>query len=214
MESVSILDCMVCPLDYYIEPLKTNLYDKLLWEGTGPKNGGRIDYDQPGKLIGTWFLKSWNVDLTQDWLIACRNVLTFVYDNINNSKIVVAIGGNLMNGESDMFYIQNNAPDPANISVSSGKIVYHLMDINNGLPLDKTLLVQLIDNDTLKVELFDGTYSAAELQFTSNAKIYDRGSRTSFNVGIENILLLLITLLIIIALDYVRRVIKVYNRLI
>ncbi len=173
----------VCPLDYYIDPLQQQLLNKVYWIGAEPPNCGRIDFDQPGKLVGNWFLKSWNVNMMDDWVFVCPNLLSFVYYNINLSEVRISIGGNLINkgnNGSMICFVEENSPDPANVSVETGKVAYHLiLDTCPRKTLNQTLLVQLISENELKVELFNGTYSADEINFTANAKIYDRGSNST-----------------------------------
>lgn len=45
----------VCPLDYFEADIRDALYSKV--ERTAEPRGGKIDFDQPGKLVGGWFLE-------------------------------------------------------------------------------------------------------------------------------------------------------------
>jgi len=63
----------VCPLDYFEDNLKAALYQKV--SRTAEPRGGKIDFDQPGKLVGNWFLEN-----ITDPLGGWEKHLAFVYD--------------------------------------------------------------------------------------------------------------------------------------
>ncbi|MHA1730899.1 MAG: hypothetical protein ACTSU5_03105 [Promethearchaeota archaeon] len=171
----------VCPLDYYGDAQKSELEDHLQWSGSGAPSCGKIDYDQSGKLVGNWFLKSWDVDMNQDWTIAAQNQLAFVYYNKDTSKVMVSIGGQLFGNESGVYRVANDSTDPAEVSAGTGKVAYQLYtDPDTGpygtVPANKTVLVQVLAGDEIKVEGFTGSHAASELEFTSGAIVYDRGT--------------------------------------
>ncbi|MHA1278595.1 MAG: hypothetical protein ACTSQI_07595 [Candidatus Helarchaeota archaeon] len=194
---------VVCPIVYYTEPLKQQLTDKIWWDGIGAPNCGRIDYDQSEKLVGNWFLESWNGDFMESWETSEQYLLSFVYYNTNTSKIHLGIGAHLLNkeyNESIVCFVEGDRPDPANVTVETGKIVYHLvLDSIPQINLNQTMLVQLISEEELKVEIFNGTYTADEIEFTSKAEIYFRGinSQPEHNIKWDNFLLAILTLEII-----------------
>jgi len=194
---------IVCPISYYNEPLKQQLIDKIWWDGIGPPNCGRIDYDQPGKLVGNWFLKSWNGDFMESWEITEQYLLSFVYYNTNTSKIHLGIGAHLLNkgyNESIVCFVEGDRPDPANVTVETGKIIYHLiLDSIPQVNLNQTMLVQLISEEELKVEIFNGTYAADEIEFTSKAEIYFRGvsSQPAHNISWDSFILIILLIEII-----------------
>lgn len=90
--------------------------------------------------------------------------------------------------------MRNNIPDPAKITVESGLIKYELVDYDfyydseqwdrntlvKGLELKNsdsvygTVLVELIDNRTLKVEIFPDKVAEEVDMFSDSAKIYER----------------------------------------
>ena len=95
---------------------------------------------------------------------------------------------------SDPFGVKSNSPDPADVSVATGQILYELVDYDyydgdvrwdreslvRGLKLRNSdfvqgvVLFQLTENRRLKVEIFPDTIAAGVGTFTENAMIYVR----------------------------------------
>lgn len=163
------------PLKYYEEPLKTTLYAKVQRDGSD--KDGKIDFDTAGRLVGNWFLQglatgesSYNYD---SW----TKHLAFVYDTQYPSLIRISIGGSL--SMTGVYGVQDTATSPANVSVSSGKVSYKLygFDPNNqgkNWPNQVGLLiVQMMDDNTIKVETFSGS-AADTADYTSSALTYTR----------------------------------------
>lgn len=160
--------------------------------------GGKIDYDQQGKLIGNWFKQGvlpYFMRQKNFW----QNEIAIFYDFIDPTQIRIMIGQFAtdrvgVNG----FDVLNNAPDPATISVSSGLVKYSLVnytyvdesgqDVGNFdyLTPDKiwhvqnknsvwgVALVQMIEGRKIKFETFVGKTVDQVSGFTSNAQIYER----------------------------------------
>ncbi|RLF43584.1 MAG: hypothetical protein DRN09_04530 [Thermoplasmata archaeon] len=91
----------------------------------------------------------------------------------NTEKIRIGVGGTLAI-PATLYQVYGNTPDPADISVESGPIVYKLQGTEEfgETSLKATILVEMIDNETIKVEGFTGWVSNPT--FTENAKYYIR----------------------------------------
>lgn len=178
------------PFDYFNEPIKSQLIEKCL--RTAEPVGGKIDYDIDGRLIGSWFKENTNgyagLDPANYWV----GHLSVVYHNVDPEHIIVSLGS--YNNQPRQFGVKNNSPDPANVSVDTGQILYELVDYEyydgdvlwdreslvKGLKLRNSdyvqgvVLFQLIEDRKLKVEIFPDTTADGVGTFTENAMIYVR----------------------------------------
>lgn len=155
------------PLKYFAEPLRTTLYAMV--NRAGPDKDGKIDFDVAGRLSGNWFHESLPVQPGLDPAEGTKH-LAFVVDMVDPSAIRVSIGGTL--GMTGAFAVQAGAPDPASVSVASGKVAYRLY--NPWFPADQLglLIVEMLDDVTIRAEYFPGTAETAE--FTEAAQQYVR----------------------------------------
>ncbi|MFQ6129323.1 MAG: hypothetical protein ACE5OT_00735 [Candidatus Hadarchaeaceae archaeon] len=153
----------VSPLDYFEDNLKASLYEKV--SRTAEPRGGKIDFDQMGKLVGNWFLEN-ITDPLREW----EKHLAFVYDRDDPSQIRVSVGGTLPISVS-VYEVEGNSPDPAQVSPENGIVTYRLNEVRGGAST-ATILVQVIDDEKIKVEGFKGHLSNPT--FTLNAKYYTR----------------------------------------
>jgi len=178
------------PFDYFDATIKSQLIEKCL--RTAEPEGGKIDYDIDGRLIGSWFKENTNgyAGLAQDnyWV----GHLSVVYNSIDPEHIIVSLGS--YNNQARQFGVKSNSPDPADVSVATGQILYELVDYDyydgdmrwdreslvKGLKLRNSdfvqgvVLFQLIEDRKLKVEIFPDTTAAGVGTFTENAMIYVR----------------------------------------
>lgn len=69
------------------------------------------------------------------------------------------------------FFVQSDAPDPADVSVSSGTVRYQLFYFPQAQPAG-AMLVQMLADDRIKVETFANVSSAPD--FTDRALSYIR----------------------------------------
>jgi hypothetical protein len=180
-------------LDYFVEPIKTQLYS-LLARQVEPRIG-KIDYDIEGKLIGNWFLEGTNGyagknSVNEYW----GGHLAVVPDYIDPTLWHFSIGD--WQGQPQQFGI-NPKQDPATVDVNSGLVAYELQSseyyngdtgntwMSNEGPIRNpksrvngqvqgTVLLQLIESRKLKVETFPGKKMSDVTGFTSNAKMYER----------------------------------------
>ncbi len=160
----------VCPLDYCAEPLKTSLYEKV--GRTAEPRGGKIDFDQPGKLVGNWFAEGIDEsDPLGDW----SNHLAFVYNLYDPTQIKISIGGNL--SITGLYSVVGNFPDPADVSIETGKVCYQLQGTpmeSGGGQQEGVLIAQVVDTNRIKVDTIEGVQASSDPDFTENAKYYIR----------------------------------------
>lgn len=172
------------PIKHFPKDMQNALYAKV--RRLGPDKDGKICYDVDGKLSGNWIaqdaksfdpLKKDNYD---------SYFVSFVYGNYDPSKMTISIGndsfftsvtGNTTLQGAHVFYVQDDAVKFEDVTPSSGKQVYKLYDTGEFDPnLNQRvglLIVQMLDDQKIKIELFDDT-TADNHDFTSNAKIYVR----------------------------------------
>ena len=178
------------PFDYFNEPIKSQLIAKCL--RTAEPVGGKIDYDIDGRLIGSWFKENTNgyagLDPDNYWV----GHLSVVYHSVDPEHVIVSLGS--YNNQPRQFGVKSNSPDPADVSVETGLILYELVDYDyydgdvrwdreslvQGLKLRNSdfvqgvVLFQLIEDRRLKVEIFPDMTAAGVGTFTGNAMIYVR----------------------------------------
>lgn len=159
---------------------------------------GKIDYDQNGKLIGTWFKKGTNgysggTSGGREGYWAGH--LAIAPNFVDPSVYVVSLGSYAGAGDAQQFGIAGNAPDPATVSVATGLVKFELVQqeirtadgdiwqgqlatglhaVNNSF-VSGVVLLQLLAPHELKVEVFPGKTAAEVSAFDSNASIYTRG---------------------------------------
>ncbi len=145
-----------------------------------PDLEGRIDYDRDGRLIGTWFSQSAldaqsALRAAEPSIAASRfssvlsseldpsseigsSAVSFVYDAVQPGQIRVAIGSSLATqlGARGVRAVSWDDRDPAQTDVASGLVRYHLYRTDDATRIgqaDAVLLVQLLDAQTLRVEI-------------------------------------------------------------
>ena len=177
---------------YYEEPLKSELIKKSV--RTAPPISGKIDYDIDGRLVGNWFRAGTNGYSGSNPYQYWEGHLTIAYDYIDPTKIRISMGN--WEGKSENGAVVGNTPDPKDVSPETGLVKYELIDAHyvhaNGQLWDQetfaddirldiskpyllgTLLVQLIDKRTLKLETFPGKSASAVGGFSANAVMYER----------------------------------------
>lgn len=180
--------------DPFRQPLKSQLLKRNVRQAE--PQGGKIDYDVDGRLVGNWFEEKTGGYRGGGYGGAepyWSTHLSIVYNHLDPSLIMISIGN--MEGKPQQFAVKDNAPDPASVSVSSGLIKYELVDFDyltdEGRSWDRTsfakiskavpfgqvagvVLVQMIEDRKITFEAFPGK-TAAEIEgFTEKAKIYER----------------------------------------
>lgn len=180
-------------LDYFAEPIKTNIY-KLLARQVEPRIG-KIDYDIDGKLVGNWFLEGTNGyagagSTTQYW----DGHMAIVPDYIDPTAWHFSTGN--WNGEATQFAI-TVVKNPAVITTEDGLISYELFkyewyNSDTGKPwmsnegpiknpkmrltggVQGVVLLQMLEARKLKAETFIGKTKDQITGFTTAARTYER----------------------------------------
>ncbi len=181
----------VDPFDYFEEPARTQLLGKNL--RTAEPRGGKIDYDIDGRLVGNWFLDGVEgyAGAVGDGLPYWAAHLTIAYDHFDPAQLRVSIGAQTGIDESgcsqcgNVYAVAGNGPDPADISIASGEVKYELLGrVHVDPERVKTaadervrlgvILAQMLDDRTIKVEVFPGVTPGQVAGFTEAASIYRR----------------------------------------
>ena len=172
--------------DYLAEPLRAEILKKNMRK-TAPL-GGKIGYDVAGTLAGNWFLKGRSTAREEYW----TNNMSIVSDHLDTSQIRVSLGN--FGGYPKAYGVRGNAPDPTSVTAQSGIVAYELMKFDYYAGTQKwdglhyanvitaqntaesagTVLFQLLDDDTLKMETFPGKTPAQAASFTPAALTYER----------------------------------------
>ena len=181
----------VDPFDYFVPEVKTELLKKNL--RTAEPLGGKIDYDIDGRLIGNWFVEN-----TYGYLGVKRpdyyvTHISFAPNALDPKHFIIGLGN--YNGGGRDFGAKGNTPNPKDVDISTGIVIYELLDFehfdDSGRPWDRIsyvngltakngdvvqgfLLVQLIDKRKLKLEAFPGKTKEQVAGFTEKAVIYER----------------------------------------
>ncbi|HSX35463.1 MAG TPA: hypothetical protein VLH84_00850 [Patescibacteria group bacterium] len=152
--------------------------------------GGKIDYDIDGKLIGNWFQSGTNGYAGAGQQVADSNGqgywsshLAIVPNAITQGQIDISFGD--YQGKATQFTAKAGSPDPATVGTASGLTKYEYVPYafastpTGGVSTPSTqvvgtVLFQLTDTRTLKMEAFPGKTAAQVSGFTSAAKTYVR----------------------------------------
>lgn len=162
---------------YLADSVRSHAY--ALVRRSAPDLEGRINYDRAGRLIGTWFDANAPV-ITSPTLAAevatgspfasvrvgevdpsqalAPVAITFAYDAERPGQVRIALGRGLLSslGLNGVRAVAWEDPDPMTVGVNSGIVRYGLYNTDDeartGRP-DRSLLVQLIDAETLRVEV-------------------------------------------------------------
>jgi hypothetical protein len=180
--------------EYTAEPLKGQLL-ALTMRDAEPR-WGKIDHDQDGKLVGTWFKSGTGgyagLQNSQEGYWAGH--LSIIPDGNDPTQTDVSFGS--YKGQAQQFAVIGNQPDPATVDQSSGVIKYQLgqleyysgdtgkiWDRKSYLPHIKTkanpsvqgtVLLQLTGPRQLKMEVFPGKTATQVGGFDDQALSYER----------------------------------------
>lgn len=185
---------VVDPFQYFKEPIKSELLAKNVRQAE--PRAGKIDYDQDGKLIGTWFKEGNNGfgDTGGQNPSPWRAHLSLFPNYIDPSLLIISIGD--YGGKSEQFAVKANGPDPATIDQSSGVIKFELTQVQYwrrstgqnwdnfhvftdiygkpGTVVKGTVLAQLTSQRKLKFEAFPNKTADQVTAFTPAAITYER----------------------------------------
>ncbi len=135
----------------------------------------------------------WDKDLGRDiGYTPCayfRGHAVFAYEYRDPDIVMVSLGLHYdgYGGAQAPWMVLNNSPDPAQVSIDTGQVRYELVESNastgdlarqeppsgNDVPIG-TLLVEMLDARSIKVELFIGMRADTVDGFTDLARIYRR----------------------------------------
>jgi len=143
-----------CPLDYFVEPLRSQLYAKLgsfnRLRTVAPRCG-TIMQDVAGTLQGNWWLDNEGTAGLGTW----PKQLAFVLDNVDPTRAVVSVGGTLTEFGTLMFTPRSvGVINRAFVEVTPGLTIF-CFEPDGGqsnTPVTGRVLAQLVDDDTLNVE--------------------------------------------------------------
>jgi len=147
------LNC-VSPWKYFTPELQTQIYSHVYRAPTAPDKDGKIDFGVAGRLVGDWFLQGMPADSSSGPYGWTRSV-SFVYDYFDPTQVRISIGGTV--APAGVWGIDSTATPPANISVASGLVAYRLYGIFDFKPLYGLMLVQMVNDSTIKVQVFPGS---------------------------------------------------------
>ncbi|MBL0312860.1 MAG: hypothetical protein IPP78_09145 [Holophagaceae bacterium] len=154
------------PFKYFAEPLKTQIYAKV--RRSGPDKDGKIDYDVRGRLIGNWFHESVVVADSMG-PSAWPKQVAFCPDDHEPTQPRVSIGG--FCGFVGLWSPRPGDPDPASVSVASGRVAFHLgVGTGTGGAL---MIIQMLDDTRIRLQVFPGS-APDSTTFDANALIYIR----------------------------------------
>jgi hypothetical protein len=160
----------VSPFKYFTEPLRSQLYAKIRRVPSAPDKDGKIDYDIPGKLAGSWFHESLPRTVETSGPTGWPRSLAFAYDFNDPSQVRVSIGGTI--ATPGVWAVQQDAVRPENVSTASGIVTYRLQHIFQNFQAG-LMLVEMQAADRIRVQVFEGS-QAATATFDSRAQIYVR----------------------------------------
>ncbi len=185
----------VKPLDYFASSVKADILPKYLRQ-VEPRDG-KYDYDIAGEAVGNWFVVGTNgyggtPSQTSDEFSRALGHLSLAYDSFNPSSLVFSIGN--YQGKPQVFAVKGTV-DWTKITPTSGLVKVELAEgglqtstgavwnggyVAGGITFVAkntlaTALVQMVDVNHLKVELFAGKTPDQVSAFTAAAVTYDRG---------------------------------------
>jgi len=173
----------VDPLDYFGEPLRSQLL--ALDPRRLEPRGGQIDYDVDGRLAGNWFREGTNGYAGTDPQRYWAGHFSAASHYLDPTFIVISHGD--FGGVSRQFWARGNQPDPATVGVESGVVRYELVPIGLNLTqsgsvvlnpqndnVQGVLLVQMLDRQKVRMEVFPGLTASQVTGFTANAAVYVR----------------------------------------
>jgi hypothetical protein len=154
------------PYRHFEEPLRSQIYAVV--RRAGSDKDGDVQHDVAGTLAGNWFEESLPVEVSET-PVGWPKQISFGPDSNDPTTVVVSIGGTL--DASGKWKFGVGAPDPASVTVASGRVAYELYALELG---DHGLmLVQMLGATRVEIEVFPGNTSGSA-DFTSAASFYVR----------------------------------------
>ena len=178
------------PFEYFEQPIRNQLISKSL-RRVKPE-GGTIDYDVDGALVGTWFGENTNgwggVSQERYW----ADHLAISYDSIDTEHVKFSIG--TYEGKARQFCIKGNGLDPGAVSVATGLLKFELVDcrlfsgnrewdyrsfvsnlkVKNYDQVEGVVWLEMVGERRLKLEVFPGKTLEEVGGFSDELKFYVR----------------------------------------
>lgn len=181
---------VIDPVSIYSGSLKEQLIAKSV--RTVEPYGGKIDYDKQGALVGNWFREGTNGYSGKSMDRYWDGHLSIAPNYIDPEGITVSLGN--WNGKATQFTAEAKTPKPETVTKTSGVVKYELVPVEyinpgnqpfrgqmvRGAKLSQTgavqgtVVLQVLDGEKLKVELFPGKTAAQVSGFTATAQTYER----------------------------------------
>jgi len=178
------------PFPYFNDEIRTQM-ERLSLRNAEPK-GGVFTYDIEGRLVGNWFVEDTNGYAGNNPDRYWATHLALAYDHLDPNLIVLSIGD--FGGRSRQLTVMGNAPDPADVTVESGTVLYELDEVDYWVGDQRwdrgslatgieargsqqpqgSALFELIDSMTMRAEFFPGIAAADVTGFTDAAITYER----------------------------------------
>ena len=160
----------VDPFPYFPAEVTEALLEKM--ERTVEPRAGKIDYDIDGRLVGNWFAKDtgWYAGVEGSWR-TWDGHLAIAPDWIDPEEWWFSIGN--YEGEYAQLHIFGDQPDPREVSVDSGMVIY-LLTPSTADESEGVALVEMIGDRTVKVEVFPGLTPDEVVGFTDAVRVYER----------------------------------------
>jgi hypothetical protein len=177
---------------YFDDSIKEQMLAKNVRKSE-PRSG-KIDYDIEGKLIGNWFEVGTNGYAGPKEYQNGRNPgggrgywsghFSITPDVIEPTVTNLSFGD--YQGQAKQFSAKDGSDDPAAVDKAAGIVKYELVQFNypSGSPTGGVMvrsqsvqgvaLLEVLDNNQIKMEVFPGKTAAQIGAFTSAAKTYER----------------------------------------
>ena len=183
----------VDPFQYFPDDISKKLLKKMI--RTIKPQAGKIDYDVDGTLSGNWFEEGTNGYGGNNWQNYWIGHLSIAPHEIDPLYWRVGIGH--LEVYNNSFLIKGNV-DPLKVKINSGIVIYELYqerkyknDYNYEWWIDPKkeddvygvqywgnskgiIMFQMLENRLLKSEVFIGKSKEDVVDFTENAKLYER----------------------------------------
>jgi len=143
--------------------------------------GGTIAYDVAGTIAGNWFLEGTTSIL--EW----SKQLVIARHEIYADRITILDGSPLLDGDglsnagrtANTWFVIGNAPLSEEVKISTGMVKYEVITFwrlldNPAASPEGTVAIQLIDDQTLYYQWFEGKSADQVFDFTAAKKIYKR----------------------------------------
>ena len=150
-----------------------------------------------GRLVGNWFREG-----TEDYVAGRETYgspvvtpywaghLAIAYDHVDPEQIRISIGTDFATDEEchyciGAYGVRGNIPDPAEVSTETGLVKYELVGLERvGSSRQRTrhvdgeilgiFLVQILEERTIKAEVFKGKTATEVSGFSDSASLYHR----------------------------------------